>query len=73
MKLSPLAEEQLKAIQYSFGCSKNKALSHALESLHAFEVITEDQVLNWLDTNHKKELENWEIENVDGRVKLENN
>jgi hypothetical protein len=73
MKLSPLAEIQLNEIQYSFGCSKNKAISYALESLHAFENIRQDQVLNFLDTYNTRQLQEWEIDNQDKRVKIENN
>lgn len=73
MALSQLAQKQLAEIQYAFGCGKDKAISYALESLHAFESISGDQVLNWMDDNYKEELQKWETDNADKRVKLENN
>ena len=60
IKLSKLAETQVNEIMYALGCTKSEAISHALESQNAFEQITDDQILNWLDTNHKKQLEEWQ-------------
>ena len=73
MKLSPLAEKQLIEIQYAFGCSKNKAISYALESLHAFENVTDDQIYNHLETNHSRNFNEWMKDNSDNRIKLESN
>lgn len=73
MKLSKLAETQLNEIQYAFGCSKQKAISYALESLHAFETLTNDQIYNWLDDNKKQEFLEWQMKHKDDRVPLKSN
>lgn len=73
MRLSKLAEEQINEIQYALGCSKQDAISHALESQNAFERITDDQIYNWLDTNHKGKLEGWMKRNEGKQVKIESN
>jgi predicted transcriptional regulator len=73
IKLSEVAEKQINEIQYALGCSRPKAISHALETMNAFEQITDDQILNWLDTNHKEKLHDWEVGNEGKRAKLSSN
>ncbi len=73
MKLSIVAEKQIVEIQYALGCSKANAINHALESQHAFESITDDQIFNWLDTYHKDQLEAWRIDNKDKVSKTPSN
>ena len=73
MNLSKLAEKQLIEIQYAFGCTEEDAVSYALESLHAFETITDDQIYNWLHTKHPEQLEVWQQVNNEDRILLENN
>lgn len=72
-KLSKVAKNQINEIQYALDCSVSDAINHALESMHAFENITNDQILNWLDTNHKAELNKWELDNEGKRAKIDSN
>lgn len=60
LKLSKLAEMQIAEIQYALNCTRSEAISTALESQHAFEQITDDQIINWLDTNHPEKLTEWQ-------------
>lgn len=73
MALSKLAEKQLNEIQYAFGCGKDKAISYALESLHAFEEMSGDQVYSYLEENCPDAFIKWQTEHKDDRVKLESN
>lgn len=73
IKLSEVAETQIIEIMYDLGCTKSEAISHALESQHAFEKITDDQIINWLDTNHKEALEKWQTENDSKLSKVASN
>ncbi len=73
IKLSELAEIQINEIRYALGCTQSEAISHALESQHAFEQITDDQIFNWLDTNNKKQLEDWQLKNDNKRAKIDSN
>lgn len=55
--LSDKAAQYLAEVQYSLDkgngvCSQSECISHSLEELAAFEKITDDQVTNWLQTNH---------------------
>lgn len=63
IKLTPVAEKQVIEIQYALGCTKSQAISIALESMNAFEQITDDQIYNWLDDNHKEKLLEWNKKN----------
>lgn len=72
-KLSEVAEKQINEIQYALGCSRPKAICHALEAMNAFEEITDDQIFNWLDTHHKEKLNEWEVKNEGKRAKLASN
>jgi len=67
IKLSQVAETQIAEIMYALGCTKSEAISHALESQNAFEKITDDQIINWLDTNHSEALIKWQTDN-DGKL-----
>jgi hypothetical protein len=75
MALSTLAQKQLNEIQYAFGCGKEKAISYALECLHAFEAVTDNQVYNYLESvaEHQEGFEKWLAEHQDDRVKLLSN
>jgi len=73
IKLSEIAETQINEIVYALGCTKSQAISHALESQHAFEKITEDQIFNWLEDNHKEALAKWQTENDSKLAKIEAN
>ncbi len=71
--VSELAEQQLTEIVYALGCSRLDAISHALESQNAFEQITDDQIFNWLDTEHKDKLIAWQLTNKGKRAEIESN
>lgn len=72
-ELSLLAQVQVAEIMYALGCTKIEAISHALESQHAFEQVTDDQIFNWLEDNHAEAFKNWMLKNDANRVKLESN
>jgi len=75
MALSELAQKQLNEIQYAFGCGKEKAISYALESLHAFETVTDNQIYTYLESvaEHQVGFEKWLREHQADRVKLLSN
>jgi len=67
--LDDVAERHFNEVAYSLDLPhKSKAsysdiINHCLNELRAFEDITDDQVTNWLDSNHKDAYDKWVKDN----------
>lgn len=62
--LDDVAEKYFNEVMFSLDlphktASQSDVISHILNEAAAFECITQDQLSNWLDNNHKEAYKKW--------------